>query len=71
MTWDDLEPLDVVFPLSDSGPWVVTWKGRDEHGVTCLRSLNLYTGEHSEIEAGISVFAMGVRILRDGEDVNW
>lgn len=70
MTWDDLEPFDVVFPITDSGPWVVTWKGRDEHGLLCLATLDLYTGHHSEIEAGAMRFAPSVRVLRGGEDVN-
>lgn len=70
MTWDDLEPFDVVFPITDSGPWVVTWKGRDKDDVVCLATLDLYTGHHSEIEAGGMRFSSRVKVLRGGEDVN-
>jgi hypothetical protein len=70
VTWDDLAPGDVVFPNSDSPPWLVTWRGRDEHGFECLRCLDLHTGCHGEVEAGATRLVSAVRVLRGGEDVN-
>lgn len=70
MTWEDLEPLDVIFPNSDSAPWLVTWKGRDEHGMMCIGCLDLHTGEHDEIEVDWTRFSRLVKVLRGGEDVN-